>query len=860
MANVGNATPAMDKRARVWTEASGHDGAGPEWLSATAAAAWLGVSQRTIRRAIAAGTLPAIKRAGVYRIALDDLVWYGDGRLEGPKLLAFPSQEAPFGPLPLLRTSLVGRAGEVATARGLLLDEAVPLLTFTGPGGIGKTRLALAVAHAVASSFADGVAFVDLSALRDPDHVLPTIAQTLGVREGSDRPLAAALAAALRPKQLLLLLDNCEHVLAGTAGIADVLAACPALQVLATSRAPLRLRGEHLLPVPLLALPGQDLHSDLSTLAKIDAVALFVQRARAADPDFALTEANAAAVAEVCRRLDGLPLAIELAAARLRHLQFETLSALLTQRLRVLAAGERDAPARQHTLRAAIAWSHDLLSAGERALFRRVAVFVGGFDPEAAGAVAGGDPLAVLDGLGFLVEQNLVRRAEQDQRFGMLETIREFGLERLATSGEEADIRDAHAQYYLSLAERAKAVRFLPVERWEFRFEAEYPNVLAAVEWLEVSRSDEALSRLGVAIWAFWHHYGHLTTLRPPLQRALDRTAGPPATRARLLHAVGGVARVGGDQRLAAVYLDEAVAFYRALDDGDRLARALVSRGMVACELGDLDRANATITEALAHHRDHGPRNDIAWAVWHLGIVAGLRGDLDRSLPLFEEALTIFRANGDRSGVAHALCRLGWAHLERGEQSRAAAPLAEALELGWTGGYRMLLIWCFSFVARLAARREQPEPAARLFGAEAALRLAIGEPTPDAERTAYEADVALARAALSTAAFAAAWAAGVAMPLAEAVAEARALTPDLAQPAPTPTRSTAVPPTVPFGLSRREHEVLGLLCQRLTNAEIAERLFVGYTTVATHVAHVLAKLGASNRREAAAIAVRHGLV
>jgi DNA-binding CsgD family transcriptional regulator/tetratricopeptide (TPR) repeat protein len=311
---------------------------------------------------------------------------------------------------------------------------------------------------------------------------------------------------------------------------------------------------------------------------------------------------------------------------------------------------------------------------------------------------------------------------------------------------------------------------------------------------------------------------------------------------------------------LAAAYLDEAVALFRALEDGDRLALALVSRGVIAYELGDLDRATATITEALAYRRAHGPRNDIAWAVGHLGIVADLRGDLDRAVPLLEEALAIFRGNGDHSGVASTLTRLGWTHLERGNLSQAAARLAESLELSWAGGYRMLLIWCFSFVARLAARRGQPEAAARLFGAEAALRVAVGEPLPDAEQAAYDAGVAQARAALPVAAFAAAWAAGEALPLAKAVAEARALTSDLALPVPASPRRAAAPSADPFGLTRREREVLALLAQRWTDPEIAARLFVSPRTVQFHIRGVFNKLGVSNRRDAAAVAARSGLV
>jgi predicted ATPase len=416
-------------------------------------------------------------------------------------------------------------------------------LTLTGPGGVGKTRLALAIADDAAPSFADGVAFVDLAPLRDPALVLPAVAQRLGVREGGGLALADAVATFLKPRRVLLLLDNVEHLLAAAPGVATLLAACPALQVLATSRAPLRLLGEQLLPVPPLALPDPAAPPALADLAVTEAVTLFVQRARAVAPGFALSEANAAAVAEVCARLDGLPLALELAAARLRLLSPQALLALLTRRLRVLTGGERDRPDRQRALRDTLAWSHDLLPADARVVFRRLAVFAGGFDLEAARAVAAGpetDALAVLEALGTLVDHGLAHEVQApggEPRFGMLETVREFAEERLAECGEADATARRHALHFLALVERAApalAEAWSPA--WLERLGAEHGNLRAALAWLEAGGEPEAFLRLVEALYHFWLIRCHYREGLAWLERALARDGGPPSeARARVL-------------------------------------------------------------------------------------------------------------------------------------------------------------------------------------------------------------------------------------------------------------------------------------------------------------------------------------
>jgi predicted ATPase/DNA-binding CsgD family transcriptional regulator len=782
-------------------------------------------------------------------------------RSQPASLLPIPIREPDRvgAPLPAPLTSFVGREREVAAVADLLRRDDVRLVTLTGPGGVGKTRLALAVAAAVAGEFADGVRFVDLTPVRDPDLVAPAIAQVLGVRDVGGTPLAGLLADYLRPRALLLVLDNFEQVVEAVSLVAGLLAACPNLAVLATSRVVLRVSGEHGFPVPPLALP----ESTAETVEKVEtaeAVRLFVDRARAADPSFALTVRNAPAIGEICRRLDGLPLAMELAAARIALLPPQALLARLERRLPLLAGGPRDAPTRLRTMRDSIAWSHDLLAPDERALFRRLAVFVGGFSVEAAEAVAGGDG-DVFEGIASLAANSLLRRdagTDAGPRFRMLETVREFGLEQLAASGEANAVRRRHAAWCLAFAERAEIASWGGPEqmRWLDRLETDYANLRAALAWLEEAGDDEAMLRLAVALGGLWNNRGHLSAEGHAwLERALREAGGnPTAAHAKALRALGEL-ELYLDGSRAEVLIAESLAIWRELGDAWRVAEALGALGMVLANLADHERAVPLLEEAAAQLDGLGEHLRAGHARMHIGVAVLDRGDGAGAEAILEEALALFRRNGDVWGEGSTLGALGQAAETRGDLAAAAARYAENLALWGEDRIPERLPDTLAGAAKLEAASGRPTAATRLLAAAGAVSETLSAVARPAERARRERAAAAARAALGDADFEAAWAAGWALAPEQAAAEAGEVLAAVL----SPTAPQGAAAGHAFGLTPREREVLGLLAVGRSNQEIGEALFISPRTAQTHITHLLAKLGLPSRTAAAAFAHKHGL-
>jgi predicted ATPase len=739
---------------------------------------------------------------------------------EFPPLL---SPQAPRHNLPEHLTGLIGRETEQGEVLSLL--AAARLVTLVGAGGVGKTRLALAVAAELVDRYADGVWLVELAALAEPGLVVAAVAQALGVREEATRPLMDTLIDHLKSRQLLLLLDNCEHLVAACAGLAGRLArSCPTLSLLATSREALEVAGERRYRVPSLPVPDLALLPPAERLAESAAVALFVTRARERRSDFALTAQNGRAVASICARLDGIPLAIELAAARVGSLAVEGIAARLDDRFRLLTGGARDALPRQRTLRAALDWSYNLLGEPEQLVLDRLSVFAGGWTLAAAEAVCAGEGVEdweVLDLLGGLVNRSLVQAADAggELRYGLLETVRQYARERLAEAGGTEGARDRHLGWCLTLAEDAAPHLEGPEhDAWLARLEAEHDNLRAALAWAGERGAGEPGLRLAGALARFWDMRGYLGEGRGWLDAALA-TGEPaaPQARAGALSGAGHLALNQGDFARAAALYEEALALRRALGDRQGIATTLSSLGNVAFDQGQYERAAALQEESLALSRALGDRYGIADALTNLGNalagqgdiegavalyeeslvlkrqlgdtynIAGLlnnlgnaaylRGDLAGAAVLYEESLALRRDLGDTWGIAMSLNNLGQVACLRGDHAQGGTLLREAVLVSHDIGARVLLAEGLEALAWAVVALGQPERAGRLGGAAEALREALGLPLQPEQRVGHDPAVQAMRAALGEAMFAAAWAEGRTLPFDQALSLAHADTP-----------------------------------------------------------------------------------
>ena len=753
--------------------------------------------------------------------------------------------------LPVAVTPLIGRERAVVEVVELVRDPDVRLVTLTGPGGIGKTRLALAVAQ----EFAEHAVYIPLAAISEPGLIASAIAQALGLEQRIDQTPLAFLRDVLRDRELIMVLDNFEHLISGAPLVSGLLSGCPRLTILVTSRVRLALSGEHVVPVDPLTLPQQERIPQPRDIAESSAVRLFVDRARAAHPAFALTDRNASAIATICRRLDGLPLAIELAAARSNLLSPEALAARLEHRLQLLTGGPQDVPARLQTMRAAIAWSSDLLSDGEREFWERLGVFSGGFTAEAAESVGrrpGSQSIDSLGALQSLIDQGLLRpvtNAAGEPRFMMLETTRDFASERLEALGTGDLVRGAHAAWFRSFATIIEpGLMGAEQELWFNRAEAEIANFRDAMAWLRDRGEIEAALELAGSLAWFWTAPNYITEGRTWYDSLLGlaSSAVDPAVRAKALMAAGDLADWHTDTDRAVALHGQALALWREVGDRKQIAVTLRGLGSAAIDHFDFNLAESLLGEARTLAIECGDDWTAAATANLLAVTFFERGDFAHAVQWHEQSLREWQGLGDRDHFPVTLNGLGMTYVAMGENQRAWDSFDAALTIAEDREDDHEIAKAPLGYGLLAASTGQAQIAVRLLSSAARQRREIGIPLRPPNQRLIDATVERLRAETGEASFARVWAEGQEMTVSEAVIVARSVT--------VPSSRSE------DGLSHREREVLRLLVEGASDHEIADHLFISRRTASKHVAAILEKLGASNRTAAATIAHRREMV